>query len=159
MDSPLLSKEETEEYFSKAAESPRHRSLKILHQPGDYLNRSVSFLLPDTYMQPHFHPHAEKIETIRSLQGKIAVLFFDDKGEATKSVILEPDHQAEIDAPAFMWHTYVILSERAISFETMPGGYDPASHKTFASWAPAENTPESGAYLEFLKKKAIEKTT
>ena len=71
-----------------------------------------------------------------------------------ETFILELDGKMEIDVPAFVWHTYVILSDYAITYETMMGVYDPKTYKNFAEqWAPAENTPESVRYLELLKER------
>jgi len=108
-------------------------------------------------MQPHFHPHEEKIEGIEAIQGKLAVLFFNDKGEVIKSVILEKkgDEESRVDVPGFAWHTYIVLSDTAVTYETMKGVYDPKTWKEMAPWAPLENTPESQGYLDFLKKEAV----
>jgi hypothetical protein len=46
-----------------------------------------------------------------------------------------------------------MLSDFAITYETMMGKYDPNTWKTFADWAPKENTVESSAYLMGLFKK------
>ncbi len=152
MEIPQLSQTEKEEGLRKAAESPRHRHAKILHEPGDELNRAFNFLLPDSYMQPHHHPSAEKVESIHIVEGKIAVIFFDDRGGIREIFVLEPGGRTEIDVPAFTWHTYVVLSDDVITYETMRGVYDPKTWKSFAEqWAPAENTPESIRYLEHLK--------
>lgn len=154
---PQLSEKEKEECKLLAENSPRRRYGKILHKPGDEFNQAFNFLLSDTYMQPHHHPSNEKIEKIRIMEGKIAVLFFDDGGEAIKSAILEKNGETEINVPAFSWHTYVVLSDYAITYETMIGVYNPATWKEFAKWAPPENTPESEKYLNFLKEKAVKK--
>ena len=50
--------------------------------------------------------------------------------------------------PAFTWHTYAITSEIAVTYETMMGRYFPSTWKTFAEWAPKE---QSGESIEFLK--------
>ncbi len=152
MDLPRLSAEETAAYLQTAQTSPKRRTLKILHQPGTDFNQVINFVLADSYMQPHQHPAKEKIEEIWLLAGRMAVLFFDNQGKATKSVVLELGKNNHIKIPAFAWHTYVTLSDHSISYETMNGVYDPATWKTFAPWAPAESTPESSVYLASLKK-------
>lgn len=151
MEIPQLSEKEKEECLLKAKESPRHRYAKILHKPGAEWNQVFNFLLPDSYMQPHLHPNKEKVEDIYVREGKLGVLFFDDQGDITRSMILENGGQEMIKIPAFAWHTYVTLSDFVVTYETMSGVYDPATWKTFAAWAPAENTPEAREYLNFLK--------
>lgn len=159
MEIPQLSKKEIGEYLLRADDSPRRRCPKILHKPGDELNKVFNFMMPGSYMQPHRHPHEEKIEEIYIIQGRLAVLFFDGTGTVTQSVILEKGGRENIEIPAFAWHTYVVLSQNAVSYETMKGVYDPATWKELAAWAPPENMPESAPYLEFLKKEAIKKRT
>ncbi len=149
---PKLSKQEIEKYVSRAKNSERRRALKILHKPGAEFNEAVNFMLSDSYMQPHRHPSPEKIEKILVLQGKIGQIFFDDSGKIKKCVLLEAGGNDYVEIPAFAWHTYVIFSDYAVTYETMTGVYDPATWKESAKWAPQENTAASAAYLESLKR-------
>jgi cupin fold WbuC family metalloprotein len=93
----------------------------------------------------------EKIEKIYILEGRLAVFFFDDAGEITKTTILEKGGIGMIAVPAFTWHTYAMLTEYAITYETMMGKYDPQTWKDFFTIAPAENTKESIEYLKRLQ--------
>ncbi len=154
MNTPNLSLEDKMKGLSEAAASARRRHAKILHKPGAAFNMAFNFLLPDTYMQPHYHPSKEKVERISIVEGKIAVLYFDGEGTVTKITVLEPGKTEWLDVPAFCFHTYVVLSPRAITYETMAGIYDPATWKTFAPWAPREGTSESIIYLSSLKQRA-----
>jgi len=152
-----LSDQEINDGLLSARSSARHRYPKLLHNPGDEFNRVFNFIMQDSYMQPHLHPGDEKIEEIYLVQGKIAVLFFDDQGTVVKLVLLEKGRIEYVEIPAFTWHTYVMLSESAISYETMMGRYDPKTWKEFAEWAPSENSPESLKYLNFLKDDAAKR--
>ena len=151
MNIPALSKTEINEGLRLAKESPRHRYAKVLHKPGAEWNEAFNFLLPNSYMQPHHHPSKEKVEGIYLVEGTLGILFFDEKGTVTQSVILEKGGEEMVQMPAFTWHTYVVLSRHVITYETMRGVYDPATWKGFAAWAPKENTPESIQYLDSLK--------
>lgn len=106
----------------------------------------------DSYMQPHLHPGDEKIENIYIIEGRLAVFFFDDAGEIIKTTILEKGGTEMIAVPAFKWHTYAMLTDYAITYETMIGKYDHQTWKDFFNIAPAENTAESLEYLEKLRK-------
>jgi cupin fold WbuC family metalloprotein len=152
---PNLSEREIQEGLSQAKMSPRRRHPRILHNPGDEFNMVINFMLADSYMQPHLHPGWEKIEKIYILQGKIAVLFFDDDGHVTSCTTLEKGATEKIEVPAFKWHTYVILSNFAITYETMMGKYEPTTWKEFAERLPKEDSPESLAYLTELKRIAL----
>jgi hypothetical protein len=59
-----------------------------------------------------------------------------------------------IAVPAFTWHTYAMLTDYAVTYETMMGKYDPQTWKDFFTIAPAENTEESIVFLKKLQEKA-----
>ncbi len=151
---PELSEQEIQDFLKLANSSEKRRYPKLLHSPGDEFNCVFNFMLQDSYMQPHLHPGEEKIEIIHLIHGKVAALFFDDQGEVNKRTVLEKGGIELIEVPAFVWHTYVMLSDYAVTYETMMGVYDPATWKTFADWAPEEGTIECGAYLDLLKCKS-----
>ena len=149
---PVLTEKEIIDGLYQANTSSRRRHPKILHQQGAEFNEVFNFMMVDSYMQPHLHPGDEKIEKIYLVQGKIAVFFFDDNGAVTKCTILQQEGVDMIAVPSFTWHTYVILSSSAITYETMMGKYDPQTWKDFFTIAPAEYTAESLEYLEKLRK-------
>ena len=148
---PELTLDDINYYFDLAYNSERRRSPKIMHKKGDYVNKVFNFILSDSYMQPHLHPGKEKIENMYLFQGSFALIIFDDKGEATESIILEKGKKEFIAVPAFTWHTYVMLTDKVIVYEEMDGVYDPSSWKEMASWAPLENSFQAALYLEKLK--------
>ena len=151
---PIISSSEIQEGIIKANASERRRFPKILHNPGDVFNRVINFMMNDSYMQPHLHPGDEKIEKIYILEGRLAVFFFDDAGEITKTTILEKGGTEMIAVPAFTWHTYAMLTDYVVTYETMMGKYDPQTWKDFFTIAPAENTEESIVFLKKLQDKA-----
>ena len=150
---PEISQSELENLLSEARNSPRHRYPKILHEKGDVLNRVINFMLDNTYMEPHLHPGIEKIEDIYLLEGKLSVIEFDEVGKIEKTTILDKGDKRHIQIPAFTWHTYVVLSDYAVTYETMMGQYDPKTWKNFSDWAPKEGLQESEDYLLYLKRK------
>jgi cupin fold WbuC family metalloprotein len=152
---PTINSSELKEGIEKANASERRRFPKILHNPGDEFNRVINFMMKDSYMQPHLHPGVEKIEKIYILEGRIAVFFFDDSGEIIKTTILEKGGIEMIAVPAFTWHTYAMLTEYAITYETMMGKYDPQTWKDFFTISPPENTEESIDFLKKLQLKAL----
>ncbi len=139
------------ESFAKAHASSRKRHPVMLHEPGAYFNEVYNFIGRDSYMQPHLHPGPEKIEIIQVLSGLAAVVYFDQQGRITQRTVLDPAQCDRIEVPAFTWHTYVMLSDEVITYETMNGIYDPATWKKFAPWAPAETAGEAADYLIALR--------
>ncbi len=149
---PKLSEQEISAGISQATNSKRKRFPKLLHSRGDEFNQVFNFMMQDSYMQPHLHPSAEKIEKIYLIEGRIAALFFDDMGKIIKCTLLEKGCIELIEVPAFTWHTYVMLSDHAITYETMMGIYNQETWKKFAEWAPQEDSLESREYLSFLRR-------
>jgi cupin fold WbuC family metalloprotein len=152
---PVFSADEVKYYFLEAENSERKRFPKILHNQGDYYNKVVNFVLDGSYMQPHLHPGEEKTEKMFLVDGSFALILFDNSGKVSDSIVLAKGGIESLDVPAFTWHTYVMLTEKVIIYETMDGVYEPSSWKEMAPWAPLENTKEAVNYLSFLKSKVL----
>ena len=148
---PKISTSQIEHGFKAATESPRHRFPLILHEQGAVFNRVFNFMLSDSYMQPHCHPSQEKAELIYLVDGSISVIYFDQNGSVLKTFDLESLVDHAIVVPPFTWHTYIVVSERAITYETMYGKYDPKTWKQAAPWAPSEGEVISNEYFSKLR--------
>lgn len=152
---PPLSADERAAAWRQAETSPRRRFAKILHLPGEMLNRVYNFMLRASYMQPHLHPGDEKIEIITLVEGCCTVLYFDEQGQITARFKLEKNGLETLAVPAYTWHTYVMESERVLTFETMRGVYHAETWKRLAEWAPGEGTAEAANYLDRLRKQTV----
>ena len=148
---PLISEASMSEGFLSARESPRRRYAHILHQPGAEFNKVFNFMLKESYMQPHLHPSEEKCEDIHVVRGRLLLHYFDDSGAVIQSFLMEPTGLSHVRVPAFTWHTYAMLTEEVLTYESMWGKYDPLTWKRTAGWAPMEDLVDSGRYLERLK--------
>lgn len=148
---PKISSDDRRYHFEVSRKSERSRTPKILHSRGDYVNKVFNFVLSESYMQPHLHPGAEKIEKMYLVQGSFALIIFDSNGSVTDIKILEEDKKNYVAVPAYTWHTYVMLTDEVIIYEEMDGFYSPDTWKEMATWAPKENTPEAITYLNELK--------
>ena len=155
---PSLLENEISYHFALANSSIRKRTPKILHKKGDYLNKVINFVLFDSYMHPHLHPGEEKIEKMYLIDGSFALILFNDKGDIDETIILEKGKKESFEVPAFTWHTYAMLTDKVIIYETMEGIYNPNTWKRLASWAPEESSQQSLLYLESLKKHISRKT-
>ncbi len=149
-----LSALEIKEMFLAATNSPRRRYPKIIHESGDRLNKVFNFLKSDTYMQPHLHPSKEKIEKMTLVQGKFALLYFDDRGEVSDVMVMRKGGKEYVEVPSNTWHTYVMLTDNVLVYEEMLGVYNPATWKKLAKWAPSEKSTKNFNYLKELKQKA-----
>ena len=152
---PNISDELFNEILQLAKKSNRNRYAHILHKYGAEFNEVFNIMLHYSYMHPHLHPSSEKIEKIHLLRGSVCMFLFDDYGKVTEKIHLDAEADNLISVPAFSWHTYVITSEVALTYETMMGRYDPETWKKTANWAPDEHSKKSLQYLQKLKKYAL----
>ena len=148
---PSLNDSEIKSNFLKAKNSIRKRFPKIIHKNGDYENKVFNFMLSDTYMQPHLHPGKEKTEKMYLVLGSFMLLFFDDFGKIIKKQTIEFNSQQYVEVPPYIWHTYIMLSEKVIVYETMDGIYNKKTWKKMASWAPVENSKEALVFFNNLR--------
>jgi cupin fold WbuC family metalloprotein len=148
---PKLSDNEVHSAVKIAKESPRKRYHKILHEKGAVFNAVFNFMDKDSYMQPHLHPGDEKIEEIHVMEGILGMIFFEDDGAVSEYKLLGKGYNPMIAVPAFKYHTYVILSDYVVTYETMKGVYEPGTWKKMASWAPEEGSLYSMSYFSGLK--------
>ena len=75
------------------------------------------------------------------LQGRLAILLFDDEGviqERRELAASGPECGAEVEAGC--WHALVAL-QSSIVFELKQGPYSSLTDKDFAAWAPDEGQP------------------
>jgi cupin fold WbuC family metalloprotein len=137
---------------AQAAASPRRRKNFNFHaQESAPANRLLNAIEPDSYVQPHRHLDPAKDETLVVLRGAVGLVVFDDKGGVVQHAILRAGTGAlGVDLPHTTWHTFVGLEPGSVIFEAKAGPYMPLAREEKAYWAPAENDPAAGAYLETL---------
>jgi cupin fold WbuC family metalloprotein len=117
----------------------------------DPVNRMLNAFEPGTYIRPHKHESPDKCEVFIILTGKALVLQFDDEGTIKKHAILDNARGVYgVEIAPREWHSILSLASGTVLFEVKPGPYAPISDKNFASWAPAEGSPESPAYLSSI---------
>lgn len=122
-----------------ATASPRRRMNHDFHAAAEVVQRMLNALRDDSYVRPHRHADPDKVEAFVALQGRLLVLTFDDAGEVVAHAVLDPAGPVRgAEIPPRTWHALLALDPVAVAFEVIQGPYDPATHKTFASWAPAD---------------------
>ena len=108
-----------DETTGRAKQSPRLRMNYNFHEHlDDPVNRLLNALEPGTYLRPHRHLNPKKDEIFLLLRGRIAVFLFDNKGEITKTQILDPKegvYGAEIKAGT--WHGLLVLESGSVIYE------------------------------------------
>ncbi len=151
-----LDDELLDEVLAEARRSTRRRTIRRLHD-GDWehAHRMLNAMLPGTYSRPHRHRDRYQGESFVILRGRVAALVFTDQGtiDRARSVVLQAGQGPfGVDLPAGTWHAIVVL-EAAALFEVKgqpDAGYDQATDKDFAPWAPSEGDPAAVAYVESL---------
>lgn len=132
--------------------SPRKRIILPLHkEPKSPLHRMINAMQPYSYIRPHRHFQPPKAESVIVLQGALLCFIFSANGEVEQIYTLAAGSaHFGVDSEPGVYHTFLALEEDTVLFEAKPGPYQQSSDKDFASWAPAEATPEAETYMEYL---------
>jgi cupin fold WbuC family metalloprotein len=135
---------------AKARLSKRGRlNLNFHPHDSDPLQRLLNAIEPGSYIQPHKHQDPDKTEAFIILQGRLAVVVFDDAGQITGHIILDPsDGTFGVEIPPRTWHMILALTTGTVVYEVKNGPYNPADDKKFAEWAPAETDTGTAEFLE-----------
>lgn len=136
----------------EAKTNPRRRKIRNFHnKPADTLQRMINALQSNTYCQPHRHITPVKREVFILLQGKAAVLEFNDQGNITDNIIMSKENgNYAVEITPRFWHTIIALQDNTAVYELKDGPYDPKTDKEFAPWAPSEEDTNAKEYLKSL---------
>lgn len=152
----LLNRKLIEQVTSKAAGAARKRINYNFHQLEDSSQRMLNAIEPESYVCPHRHVLPPKDEGFIILQGKGAVIFFDEKGAICDTCILDPaTGQWGVDIPSGWYHTILSLEKGSVFYEAKTGPYVPSTDKDFAPWAPREGNPIALEYLQWLRQSVL----
>ncbi|SEG02994.1 WbuC family cupin fold metalloprotein [Parabacteroides chinchillae] len=134
-----------DEITAKAKQSPRMRMNYNFHEKlDDPVNRLLNAMEPGTYLRPHRHLDPAKDEIFLLLRGRVAVFLFDETGEITDTLVLDPlagIYGAEIKAG--VWHGLLVLDSGSVIYEVKQGPFAPLSPENMAPWSPAVEEAEA----------------
>jgi cupin fold WbuC family metalloprotein len=139
------------ETLERATASPRRRAIYCFHKPDESFQRMINVCLYDTCVQPHMHENPSQVEVFSLLYGRMGVLTFNDEGKIESKVLLEETGGKIAEIPPATWHSLVVVSPMAVVYELNNTKYNPLTHKTFAPWAPSEDSPEAPTYRDWLR--------
>ena len=107
----------------QAKQSPRLRMNYNFHQSlDDKCHRFLNAMEPGT--QVAVHHHVTKDETVVVLRGKIRVLIYNDEGEITEDVVIDPKQgRYGVDIPKNTWHTVECLESDTVVIEVKEGPF------------------------------------
>lgn len=113
-----------------SAAAKRSERLRMNYNFHDSLaapsQRLLNALEPGTVMPVHRHRHTS--ETYILIRGAIKMMFYNDSGEVTESVILsDKNDNFGYNIPVGQWHSLEVLEPDTVIFETKDGPYAPLS--------------------------------
>ena len=154
MNKPLraIDRAQLAELQERARQAPRHRANLNLHEgDGALLHRILMGVCPQSYVRPHRHNQAHKMEMVIILDGQMDWLFFDEAGHLTARVPLQPGGEIRtVEVPPGIFHAAVARAAANCFLEVKQGPYDAATDKEWAPWSPAEGTPEGERYRDWM---------
>ena len=117
-----INKELLDNLFEQAKENPRLRqNFDLRTSSADNSQRMLNALLPGTVVPVHRHPHSN--ENVILLCGKLVEIFYDDDGNETERIPLDPivgNYGCVV--PPGVWHTVEVL-EPSVIYEAKDGRY------------------------------------
>jgi cupin fold WbuC family metalloprotein len=149
----VINEQLLDETTEKARQSPRLRMNYNFHDRlDDPLNRLINAMEPGTYLRPHRHLNPDKDESFLILRGSIALFIFDDEGNSTESLLLDPKAGVYgADIKAGVWHGLLVLESNTVLYEAKHGPFAPLSPENVAPWSPEpEDTEEVEKYIRQL---------
>lgn len=104
----LITEELLDTVTSQAKENSRLRMNYNFHASMDApIHRLLNALEPGTYLPPH--RHTDKEETYLVLRGSLLAFFYDDAGNVTDKVCLNPSEgKYGLEIPSNTWHSIII---------------------------------------------------
>ncbi|MBR2195071.1 MAG: WbuC family cupin fold metalloprotein [Salinivirgaceae bacterium] len=113
-----------------SAAAKRSERLRMNYNFHDSLaapsQRLLNALEPGTVMPVHRHRHTS--ETYILIRGAIKMMFYNDSGDVTESVILsDKNDNFGYNIPVGQWHSLEVLEPDTVIFETKDGPYAPLS--------------------------------
>lgn len=136
-----INKKLISELFDKAVVNPRLRQNFDLRNPDDNGQRILNALMPGTVVPIHRHPNSN--ESVIILCGKLIEITYDDNGNETERIHLDPSlGNFGCVVPAGAWHTVEVL-EPSVIFEAKDGKYGEDGSETLADYEDKAPTPSS----------------
>lgn len=142
-----------DETSQRAKLSPRLRMNYNFHEStDDAVNRLLNAMEPGSYIRPHRHLNPDKDEMFLLLRGRVAVFTFDDEGNITEKMVLDPKagaYGAEIKPG--VWHSLIVLEPDTVVYEVKAGPFAPLEPSNMAPWSPeASNKEGAEEYMNHL---------
>lgn len=112
-----------------AKKSPRLRMVcDMRNSVNDLSQRMLNAIEPGTEMP--IHHHTKSSETCIVLRGSAEEIFYDDNGNETERVLMNPNSDCcGVNIEVGRWHKLVSLESGTIIFSAKDGAYEPLSQE------------------------------
>ncbi len=122
-----LDKELFDSVTREAERSERLRMNRDMRStPADRSQRMLNAIEPGTELP--IHRHRKTTEVCFVLRGKAEEIFYDDNGNETERVMMQPDTDCcGVNIEVGRWHKIVSLEPGTVIFEAKDGAYEPLS--------------------------------
>lgn len=152
----VVDRPQIEDLKQAAVADPLGRARICLHMsPADPIHEMVIAIRRGSYSRPHRNVRQSK--SYFAIDGRIALIIFDDSGKIVERICLEPGSAA----PFFCrlnsncWHTVVACSDMAVFLETNGGPFI-KEQEEYAPWAPDNHEAEVESHLNAIERIAHE---
>lgn len=96
----------------------------LRNSPDDCSQRMLNAIEPGTELP--IHRHRDTSETCIVLRGAAEEIFYDDEGNITEHIFMEPETECcGVNIPAGQWHRIISLEPGTVIFEAKDGKYTP----------------------------------
>ena len=110
---------------AQAKASPRLRmNLDLRNSHSDTSQRMLNALEPGTPLP--IHRHTKSTETVVCLRGHLREVFYNETGEVTEVIDLQPGGECvALCIPIGQWHGVEVLESGTVILECKDGAYEP----------------------------------
>ncbi|MBU0673287.1 MAG: WbuC family cupin fold metalloprotein [Proteobacteria bacterium] len=123
--------------------------LCLHHDPGDAIQQMMIACTPRSYSAPHRHPG--RVLSYQMVEGRLAVVLFDDAGGISRRIHLGGDGSFCLWLGASQWYMPLAETDVSVFCEVLQGPNARGEAAEWAPWAPAEGSAEASAYLADLR--------
>lgn len=147
-----IDKQLLNQLFVKAEANERRRmNYDLRTSAEDGSQRMLNALLPGTCVPIHRHPMSN--ENVILLCGKLVEIYYNDNGEETERIHLDPSvGNFGCVVPAGVWHTVEVL-EPSVIYEAKDGAYGQDGSETLSEFQKVSKVSEVSSSLSEMNLK------
>ena len=121
----IIDKTVLDNLTAQAKASPRLRmNMDLRNSPSDGSQRMLNAIEPGSPLP--IHRHMKSSETVVCLRGHLREVFYNEAGEVTEVIDLQPGGECvALCIPIGQWHGVEVLESGTVILECKDGAYEP----------------------------------